>query len=103
MIDIASRHLKIIRGILRKHVPNHEVCAFGSRVNGVARTYSDLDLVIVGKTKLPKKILYLIKEKFEESDLPFRVEIMDWQAVSGDFRKIIKARYEVIQTAEAGE
>lgn len=100
MIDIASRHLKIIRGILKKHVPDHEVRAFGSRVNGSARTYSDLDLVIAGKTRLLKKNLYLLKEEFEESDLPFRVEIMDWQTISGDFRKIIKARYEVIQTAE---
>lgn len=99
MINIASRYLEIIRGILRKHVPDYEARAFGSRVNGTARTYSDLDLVIVGKTKLPKKILYLIKEEFEESDLPFRVEIMDWQAISADFRKIIKTRYEVIQTA----
>lgn len=100
MIDIAPRHLKIIRGILTKHVPGHEVRAFGSRVNGHARTYSDLDLVIAGKTRLPRKTLYLIKDAFAESDLPFRVEIMDWQTISGDFREIIKARYEVIQTTE---
>jgi uncharacterized protein len=100
MIDIATRHLEMIRGILRKHVPGHEVRAFGSRVNGGARTYSDLDLVIIGKTRLPRKILYLLKEEFEESDLPFRVEIIDWRAISSDFRKIINARYEVIQTTD---
>ena len=74
--------------------------AFGSRVNGKTKKYSDLDLVVVGKTKLPKKIIYALRDEFEESDLPFRVEIMDWQAVSDDFREIIKAQYEVIQAAK---
>ncbi len=100
MIDIAPRHLEIIRGILKKHVPGHEVRAFGSRVQGGARTYSDIDLVIAGKTKLPLKTLYLIRDEFAESDLPFRVEIMDWKAISAEFQRVIEARYEVIQTAE---
>lgn len=100
MIDIAPRHLKIIRGILKKRVPDCEVRAFGSRVQGHAKTYSDLDLVIAGKAKIPRKTLYLIKDAFAESDLPFRVEIMDWKAISAEFRKIIESRYEVIQAAE---
>ncbi len=72
MINIAPRHLKIMREILKKHVPGCEVRAFGSRVRGRARTYSDL---------------------------PFRVEIMDWKAISAESRKVIEARYEAIQSA----
>lgn len=97
MIDIAPQHLKIIQDILRRYVPDYEVRAFGSRVNGTAKRYSDLDLVVVGKTKLPGKVLYLLREEFKESDLPFRVEIMNWQTISDEFRKIIETQYEVIR------
>ncbi|MFH1310430.1 MAG: nucleotidyltransferase domain-containing protein [Candidatus Omnitrophota bacterium] len=87
----------MIRDILKKHIPDYEVRVFGSRVNGVVKKYSDLDLAVTGKTKLPKKTLYLLREAFEESDLPFRVEVMDWQIISDEFKKIIETRYEVIQ------
>lgn len=96
MIDVAPLYLKIIQDILTKHLENCEVYAFGSRVKGTADKYSDLDLVIAAKTKLPYKILYSLKDEFAESDLPFRVEIMDWQRIPYGFRKVIKTQYEVI-------
>ncbi|MCK5595360.1 nucleotidyltransferase domain-containing protein, partial [bacterium] len=55
MIDISQHQLKIIKKILRKHVSDCEVRAFGSRVTLTAKNYSDLDLAIVGKTKLDRK------------------------------------------------
>ncbi|MFH1310747.1 MAG: nucleotidyltransferase domain-containing protein [Candidatus Omnitrophota bacterium] len=96
MIDVSPRYLKIVREILKKYVPNCEVRVFGSRVNGTVKKYSDLDLVVVGETKLDRRILYLLREEFEESDLPFRVEIMDWQTISDEFKKIIETQYEVM-------
>ncbi|MFH1318174.1 MAG: nucleotidyltransferase domain-containing protein [Candidatus Omnitrophota bacterium] len=89
--------MEIIQDILEKYILNWEVRAFGSRVNGTAKEYSDLDLVIVGKEKLPKKTLYILREEFQESDLPFRVEIMDWQTISDEFKKIIEQGYEVVK------
>lgn len=99
MIDASPLHLQTIKNILKKHIPDYEVRAFGSRVKKSAKKYSDLDLVIKGKTKAPKKTLYLLKEDFQESDLPFRVEIIDWHSISEDFKKIIQAQYEVLQPA----
>ncbi|MFH1645404.1 MAG: nucleotidyltransferase domain-containing protein [Candidatus Omnitrophota bacterium] len=90
MIDITVEHMKIIKDILKKYIVGYEVRAFGSRVNGTARRYSDLDLAIIGKTKLPKKILYLLREEFAESNLPFRVEIVDYQVVSDEFKRIVQ-------------
>ncbi|MBU1121403.1 MAG: nucleotidyltransferase domain-containing protein [Candidatus Omnitrophica bacterium] len=97
MIDVAPCYMEIIQDILEKYILNWEVRAFGSRVNGTAKEYSDLDLVIVGKEKLPKKTLYILREEFQESDLPFRVEIMDWQTISDEFKKIIEQGYEVVK------
>lgn len=45
MIDVSPDHLAEVQAILREHVPECEVRAFGSRVQETAKPYSDLDLV----------------------------------------------------------
>lgn len=97
MIDVRPEHLETIRRILAEHVPECEVRAFGSRVTGTARDHSDLDLAVVGPRALGSEILRLLKEAFEESDLPFRVEVLDWHVASDSFRKVIQERYEVLR------
>jgi uncharacterized protein len=51
MIDITDKNLNIVKKILAKHVPNYEVWAFGSRVSGKAKKFSDLDLVIINNRR----------------------------------------------------
>lgn len=97
MIDVSPFHLEIIKDILRKYVPRYEVRAFGSRVTWTAKDYSDLDLVILWKEKIPKKIFYNLKEAFQESNLTFRVDVIDWQRISPEFRANIEKQYEVVQ------
>ena len=46
-IDVSPEEWRIIRDILRKHVADREVWAFGSRAKRTARRYSDLDLAII--------------------------------------------------------
>ncbi len=101
MIDVPSQYLEIILKILRKNIPGLEVRAFGSRITGTIKDYSDLDLVIVDKEKLSDEIFYALKEDFEESDLPFRVDVLDWNRISDEFKKVINTRYEIIQKAKA--
>jgi type I restriction enzyme S subunit len=101
MIDIAERHLKTIRRILGEHAAGCEVRAFGSRVSGTAKDYSDLDLAIIGEEKLPRRVKMLLREAFEESDPPFRVDIVDYNAISDSFRSIVDGNYEIVQSAQA--
>jgi len=97
MIDIAAPHLAIVRDALRRHVPGLEVRAFGSRRKGPVKPYSDLDLVIVGKGKILGPVLAALRDDFEESDLPFRVDVLDWHDLSAEFRQVIAAGYDVLQ------
>ncbi|MDD5687019.1 MAG: nucleotidyltransferase domain-containing protein [Elusimicrobia bacterium] len=97
MISVSPLHLKIIKEILHKYVPNCEVRVFGSRITDTVKNYSDLDIVIVSENKLSKKNLYSLKEAFEESDLPFRVDVLDWNNISPEFREVISKKYEVLQ------
>ena len=100
MIDLSPQHLQTVRAILDRHVPNCEVRAFGSRTNGSAKNYSDLDLAVVAPTKLNPETLRQLKEAFEESDLPFRVDVLDWYGTSPEFQKVIERQYEVVQEFE---
>lgn len=99
MIDITDEQLIIVLNILQAFVPNCEVRVFGSRYKLTARAYSDLDLVIVGAAKLDLNVLADIKEAFEESNLPYRVDLLDWNTISPEFRKVIEKGYAVIKQA----
>ena len=96
MIDAAPDDLIVIKKILSKHVPGLEVRVFGSRVNGGAKPYSDLDLAIVGKDKIPQEVFIELKYAFHESSLSFRIDVLDWHRISPEFQKIIGQKYIVI-------
>jgi uncharacterized protein len=90
-LDIDPSDLALVLAILVRHVPGREIWAFGSRVGGRARKYSDLDLCVVGDAPLPADIRAALAEDFSESDLPYKVDLVDWAAASGSFRDIISS------------
>ncbi|MBU1245249.1 nucleotidyltransferase domain-containing protein [Myxococcota bacterium] len=102
MIDLAPHHLELVRRILGVHLPGIEVRAFGSRVRGTARPFSDLDLAVVGDGPLPMDQLEALRDAFSASDLPILVDVLDEHAVSPAFRARIDACFEVVQTARLG-
>ena len=83
-------------GLLQKYLPNTLVWAFGSRVKFTANTNSDLDLVafITEKQKLS---FSLLKEAFAESNLPFKVDLHDWNDLPENFKKNIESSFLVLQ------
>lgn len=97
MIDLAPEQLAIVRRLLATHVPECEVRAFGSRVTGHAKPYSDLDIILLGPARLPIGRLAALREAFAESELSIRVDVLDWHAISEAFRGIIAAKCELLQ------
>ncbi len=96
MINISSEHEDIIRSILDEYIPDRKVMAFGSRTSPESKPYSDLDLVIMGDEPLGLDDLALIKNAFAESDLPFRVDIIQWCRISPEFKKTIEPQLQPI-------
>ena len=94
MLDLAPEHLAEVRRILQLHVPGCRVRAFGSRVQGNAKPFSDLDLAVMGETPLGFRQLAALKDAFADSNLPFRVDVLDWAATSEAFRGIIEGAFE---------
>jgi predicted nucleotidyltransferase len=91
------------RGLLERHVPGRELWAFGSRVNGTAKPYSDLDLVILGSEPLSLSTLADLADGFSESDLPFKVDLVDWATTGERFRKMIEGGRVVLQEPIQGK
>ena len=89
MIDATPPQLQIIKEIFKRLAPDCEVRVFGSRFKQTAKRYSDFDLVIMGNGKLPFKKLAALRIAFEESDLPYRVDVLDWHSISPEFQKVI--------------
>ena len=102
MIDLRPEELAAVRAILAEHVPDCGVWAYGSRVKGSSWKYSDLDLAIIGSSRLDPVRIYRLRDAFEESGLDFRVDVLDWHAVSESFRSQMEGQHEVVQNADAG-
>ena len=98
-LDIHPSHLKIVLDILRRYLPQYEIWAFGSRVKSTAKPYSDLDLAVISEHPLPLMTSVHLSEAFSESDLPWKVDVVDWATTSAAFRSIIECERIVLQLA----
>ena len=97
-IDISTKEWAIIENRLKKHVSNYEVWAFGSRAKCSAKPYSDLDLCLISHEPIPLSIVSALRDDFSESDLPWKVDIVDWSLLDEAFRQIITQDKVVLQT-----
>lgn len=98
-INLKPEYLIMVRKILAEYVPEAEVWAYGSRVDGDAHDASDLDLVVRNPDNLtlPKKNINELKNAFAESNLPILVDILDWARLPESFHERIAKCHEVIQ------
>jgi len=88
MIAVSTHEIEIVTSIIKKHAPNSKVIAFGSRYKGTHNPASDLDLAIIGDN-INFSILANMKEDFMESDLPYKVDIIDYRHISLQFKEIV--------------
>ena len=97
-IDITAGQRKTILTLLERHVPDTEAWVYGSRAKWTSRPQSDLDLVVFA-TPQQRRGVGNLREAFEESDLPFRVDLFVWDEVSETFRDQIEAEHAVLAAA----
>jgi len=88
-IDMTPQERAIVLRILNEIVPDREVRAFGSRVTGTAKPFSDLDLAIMGDEPLPLETRVQLEEAFSNSNLPWKVDVLDWAQTDMTFQNII--------------
>jgi predicted nucleotidyltransferase len=81
----SPKHAKIIQDILSRHP--YAFFAFGSRVKGTHKEFSDLDLCY--KENISDSVIATLQHEFEQSDLPFKVDIVAWNRCAPEFQQHI--------------
>ncbi|BCX02754.1 MAG: hypothetical protein KatS3mg053_0692 [Candidatus Roseilinea sp.] len=82
-------HLTIVLEILRRHAPNAQAYVFGSRASDHVKPHSDLDLLLREAGPIDPYRFAALCADFEDSDLPFRVDVLDYHQTDLDFRQRI--------------
>ena len=95
-LDITREQADVVQAFLQRFVPETRVWAYGSRVTGKSSASSDLDLVVFSSEEQSASVSEL-REAFEESNLPFRVDLFVWDQVPETFKPNILKDHTVIQ------
>ena len=96
-LRLEAWEINVVLKILNDHVPEFDVVVFGSRAGGEPAKFSDLDLAIITDDPLGFARIADLNDAFNESDLAFKVDLVDWTTTSESFRKIIRANSFVIK------
>ena len=94
-IDITTEQRRTVLALLNRHLPDTTAWACGSRVKWTSRPESDLDLVVFARPEQSARVAEL-REAFEESDLPFRVNLFVWDEVPESFKAGIEEDHVVL-------
>lgn len=78
---LTDRDMDTITKILKNYPEITEVHIFGSRVKGNNKPGSDIDLAILN-AGVSEKTVRSLRAEFEESSLPFRVDIVDFNSTN---------------------
>ena len=89
-ISVTGNEQKIIESILDQY-KDYTFYYYGSRVKGLSETTSDLDVLIKGSHEMPLSRLQELKEKFDNSNLPYIVNFSDYYKINKDFFVRIKS------------
>ena len=94
-IDLTDAQRRTVLALLSQYLPNTTVWAYGSRVKWTSRPASDLDLVVFAAPSQSARLAEL-REAFDESNLPFCVDLFVWDETPKDFRKRVEAERVVL-------
>ena len=90
MLDLDPKYIDFIKETILAEIPNVEIYIFGSRVQGNALEYSDVDIALKDKEKISIESILKLRIKFENSTFPYKVDIVDLKNLKDEFRGIIK-------------
>ena|SRR5260370_25885596 len=101
MIALNENERKTLTNIMKRHATDqhYKVVVFGSRVNGKARKYSDVDVALIGEHAVPLRTIALLADALDDSSLPYTVDIVDFDSAGDAMQsEITRNGEELLQT-----
>ncbi len=95
-IDLSDEEYREVMALVERYIPWVEVWVYGSRVKHTAKPYSDLDMVAFASGESVCAVADL-REAFEDSYLPFRVDLFIWKEIPEEFKEVIRDEHVVLQ------
>lgn len=100
-LQLLSEHVAIIQAILDRHLPHCEVRVFGSRAQGKARPFSDVDLLVLKPEYLSLNERINLVDAFEESDLPYCVDLLEFSKAPLAWKnEVLQASHPLLATGQ---
>jgi type I restriction enzyme S subunit len=100
MINLDAESLMLLKTILRRHVSQYEAWLFGSRATAHCKPYSDIDVAIISPEPIMVNVLAELESELAASDLPYKVDLVDFASASPEFQQVIINHYEIINFVE---
>lgn len=92
MIDIKKRYFDELTAIFSAYCPKAEIWAYGSRIKNDSHSGSDLDLTLKDFNEDGKSIVEL-RKLLNDSDIPFLIEIQEFNRLPVAFQNEILKKY----------
>ena len=98
-LDLSPHIMAQLQRLLKAHVPQAEVWAYGSRVRGTAHETSDLDLVLryIADPNAEVPGWADLKEAVQQSTIPILIDIHLWPHLPPRFHAEIDRAHVVVQ------
>ena len=94
ILDIQSQ--TILLTVIKQYIPDTEIWVFGSRVHGKnLKPFSDIDIVLISSQPIPLSLFTKFCDALEESDIPYKVDVLQWAECFLSLQNIIKQNYEI--------
>ena len=92
IIDVRQHALDAVRRIVldELHGIPADVYLFGSRALGCAAPASDVDVGVMPRNGLPPGLLSRIRERLEQSTVPYSVDLVDLSQTEEPFRQRVR-------------
>lgn len=83
-------YLPQIKKIIARNLDlsEYRLFLFGSRASGKNAEYSDFDIGVIGEKPLPSSLKINIEGDLEDSDIPMKVDIVDFYQMPEKFKNV---------------
>ncbi|MBQ8476115.1 nucleotidyltransferase domain-containing protein [bacterium] len=89
MIDLEEKYINFIKNTLNLYLKEYKLFLYGSRAKNKAKKYSDIDIAIES-LELTPEIKSRIEFEFENSTLPYKIDIADLRNIKESFKSLIE-------------
>lgn len=100
LFGLSKKDIDLLKSIFEKYFSEEQdlkIYLFGSRATGKFKEFSDIDIAIKSKKNLGN-LLFKIQSELEDSDLPYKVDLLNWNNIAKEYLPGIRIQKKLFWT-----